>query len=315
MSADHGEVQQPLTILVVSQARSSEVVMFGRIRHLLTEGLETFIDDEILTRGAAIAFYAVTAVVPLLFIALRIADLAFTDDVAQGAITSKLRYFISRESADLLQLAVRHTSESSNGIVSTVLSILALIVTASGVFGEMEEALNKIWRAPRKGSVLRRLVRGRAVSLALVIGLGFLLMLSMFLTAAITALEPYITRHTPFSAVALAVINSIVSTVLMSLLFAAIFKVLPNKDLDWRDVGIGAVVTALLFQFGQVLLGYYLGRSAVGAAYGAAGGLVVLLLWSYYSAQVFLLGAVFTKVFASHYGSQQASVSPLSDEN
>jgi membrane protein len=214
---------------------------------------------------------------------------------------------MSRESVDLLQTAITKTG-SSTGIISTLIGVLTLIITASGVFGEMEDALNIIWRAPRKGSVLRRLLHGRAKSLGLVIGLGFMLLLSMGCTVAITALGHYIDYHTPYSKTALWIVNFAISIFLMSLLFAAIYKVLPNRDLEWRDVAVGAGITAVLFQLGQFLIGTYIGSAGIGASYGAAGGLIVMLAWVYYSAQVFLLGAEFTKVYACHFGSQQSGI-------
>ncbi|HEY4941953.1 MAG TPA: YihY/virulence factor BrkB family protein [Rhizomicrobium sp.] len=280
----------------------------GRLWDLLGEGIDAFIADEALTRGAAIAFYAATAVAPTLFIAVTVASLGFGQEAARGAIAYQLSHLMGHESAAVLQLAIHNARGTPTGILSGIVGLLTLILTASGVFGEMEDALNVIWRAPRKGSVLRRLLRGRAVSLALVIGLGFLLLISMVFTAAITALGHYIDNHTPYSQAALAAVNFIVSIALMSLLFAAIYKVLPNKDLQWRDVGVGAFGTALLFQLGQFLIGYYLGSSGLATPYGAAGGLIVMLLWVYYSAQVFLLGAEFTKVYACHFGSQQSVV-------
>ncbi|HXC57319.1 MAG TPA: YihY/virulence factor BrkB family protein [Rhizomicrobium sp.] len=279
-----------------------------RLWHLIGEGIDAFIADEALTRGAAIAFYAATAIAPTLFIAITVASLGFGRAAAGGAIAYQLSHLMGRDSAALLQLAIRHAPGTSTGIFNGVVGFLALILTASGVFGEMEDALNVIWRAPRKGSVLRRLLRGRAVSLALVIGLGFLLLTSMVFTAGIAAFGHYIDNHTSYSQVALALINFTVSIVLMALLFAAIFKILPNKDLEWRDVGAGALGTALLFQLGQFLIGTYLGNSSLATPYGAAGGLIVMLLWVYYSAQVFLLGAEFTKVFACHFGSQQSAI-------
>lgn len=280
---------------------------FIEIWHLIRDGFAAFIDDEALTRGAAIAFYAATAIAPTLFIAITVASLVFGRDAARGAIAYQIGHLMGRETAAMLQLAIRGARGTSTGIIGGIVGFLTLILTASGVFGEMEDALNAIWRAPRKGSVLRRLLRGRLISLALVIGLGFLLLVSMVFTAGIAALGHYIDEQTPFSQVALTLVNFGISIALMSLLFAAIYKVLPNKDLEWRDVGVGAFGTALLFQVGQVLLGYYLANSSYAGAYGAAGGLIVMLLWVYYSAQVFLLGAEFTKVYANKFGSQQAA--------
>ena len=282
--------------------------MIAQLWRLIREGIEAFIADEALTRGAAIAFYAATAIAPTLFIAIAIASVGFGPDAARGAITGQLSHLMSQQSAQILELAIQHGPGTSTGLISGMIGVLTLILTASGVFGEMEDALNVIWRAPRQGSVIRRLLRGRAVSLVLVIGLGFLLLISMVFTAGTTALGHYIDNHTPYSQFALVLLNFVVSTTLMSQLFAAIYKVLPHKDLEWRDVGVGAFGTSLLFQFGQFLIGTYLGSSGLAAPYGAAGGLIVMLIWVYYSAQVFLLGAEFTKVYACRFGSQQGTV-------
>ncbi len=193
--------------------------------------------------------------------------------------------------------------ETSTGIVGGIIGIATLVLTASGVFGEMEDALNAIWRAPPKGALLPRLLRGRARSLGLVMGLGVLLVISMLIGGAISAFQHTIAVETALSRATLAVLHGAVSYLLAAVLFAAIYKTLPNKDLEWRDVIAGALGTALLFLFGQILLGWFLGSSMIARPYGAAGGMILLLLWVYYSAQVFLLGAEFTKVYASHFGS------------
>ncbi len=272
---------------------------------LIRGGFEAFIDDGALTRGAAIAFYGVTAIAPTLYIAVTVASLGFGRKAAGDALVQQFSHLMSRESLDVLRLAIRNAPGTSTGLLGSLVGLATLILTASGVFGEMEDALNVIWRAPQKGPVLMRLLRGRAVSLGLVIGLGFLLLISMVFTAGITALGSFIDEHTAFSQFALSLLNLGISTVLSALLFAAIYKVVPNKDLEWRDVRVGAVGTALLFQLGQFLLGYYFGSTGLATPYGAAGGLIVMLVWVYYSAQVFLLGAEFTKVYACHFGSQQ----------
>jgi membrane protein len=279
--------------------------MFKQTWQLVQEGFAAFVRDEALTRGAAIAFYAVTAIAPVLYIAAMIAGLIFGRAAAREAIGGALGHIMSHDSAALLVLAIRNARGTSTGILAGIVGVATLIVTASGVFGEMEDALNAIWHAPRKGALLPRLLRGRAVSLALVISLGLLLVVSMILAAAITALGRYIDLHTAYSEFAVAMLNVAISFFLTTILFAAIYKVLPNKNVEWRDVIGGAIGTALLFQIGQFLLGYYLGSSAIATPYGAAGGLIVLLIWVYYSAQVFLLGAEFTKVYSVHYGSKQ----------
>ncbi|HEY5346820.1 MAG TPA: YihY/virulence factor BrkB family protein [Rhizomicrobium sp.] len=270
---------------------------------LFREGVAAFVEDNALSRGAAIAFYAVTALAPVLFIAVTIASIGFGRAAARGAVAFQLRHMMSPQSADLVQLAILHAPGTSHTLLGSILGLATLILTASGVFGEMEDALNVIWKSPRKHSFMHQLVRGRILSLSLVVSLGFLLLVSMIFTAAIGALGQIIDQHAPLSQAVIGFINFLVSFLLMTLLFAAIYKLLPNRRLFWRDVLVGAVGTALMFEMGQFLLGQYLGRIAVASAYGAAGGLIVLLVWVYYSAQIFLLGAEFTKVWATHHGS------------
>jgi membrane protein len=281
------------------------MLMLKEIWQLFRAGIDAFIEDEALTRGAAIAFYIVTAIAPLLYICVTIAGLVMGRDEARQAIAAALSHIMSSDSVHTLDLAIRNARGTSTGVLSGMVGAAVLIVTASGVFGEMEDALNAIWHAPPKGAVLPRLLRGRARSLALVIALGVLLVMSMLIASAIAALQHTIAVETPFSQASLALLNALVSVLLSVLLFAAIYKVLPNKELEWRDVLAGALGTALLFQLGQFLLIYFLGSSAIAKPYGAAGGLILLLMWVYYSAQVFLLGAEFTKVYACRFGSQR----------
>lgn len=275
---------------------------------LVREGVDAFVRDEALTRGAAIAFYTVTAIAPILYVAVTIAGLAFGREAARAAIASVLGHLMTRDSVDLLELAIRHARGTPTGLRDTLLGVLTLLITASGVFGEMEDALNAIWHAPRKGAVLPRLLRGRAISLVLVIGLGFVLLASMGASAAIASFGRFLITPTAYSHFWFSLLNFSITFFLMSLLFAAIYKIVPNKQLEWSDVTVGAIVTTLLFLIGQYLLSYYLGSTSIARPYGAAGGLIVLLVWTYYSAQVFLLGAEFTKVYASHYGSQRSAL-------
>jgi membrane protein len=279
--------------------------MLKRSWHLMQEGFAAFVRDDGLTRGAAIAFYAVTAVAPVLYITATIAGLVFGRSAARDAIGRVLGHIMNQDSVTLIELAIRNARGTSTGILEGFVGIATLIVTASGVFGEMEDALNVIWRAPRQGAILPRLLRGRAISLALVLGLGLLLVFSMILTAAITTFGHYVDLHASYSRFAVGAANAMFTFLLTAILFAAIYKVLPNNEIEWRDVVAGAIGTAVLFQAGQFLLGYYLESSTVAAPYGAAGGLIALLIWVYYSAQVFLLGAEFTKVYSRHFGSRK----------
>ena len=186
------------------------------------------------------------------------------------------------------------------------------MVTASGVFGEMQTALNVIWKAKPKGTTVSRLIRARAASLGLVAALGFLLMVSLVVSTILTAFGNYLDSILPFGKVILTVLNVVVSLVLISFLFAAIYKVLPDRSLNWGDVVMGAIVTAVLFTIGKSLISWYIGSSTIASSFGAAGALIVLLLWVYYSAQIFLLGAEFTKVYANTHGSKQGA--PVSQD-
>ena len=271
---------------------------------LIKEGVEAFIEDNALTRGAAIAFYAVTAIAPVLFIATAIAALGLGQDAASGAVHYQLTRIMTSESADLVQLAILHMRNSTHNLTGSLIGLAALIVTASGFFTEIEDALNVIWRAPRHESYFYQLLRGRVLSLALVIGLGLLLLASMVLATGIRLLGNVLDRYTEISVPVVAVINLGFSFCTVSLVFAAIYKVLPNANLLWRDVLVASVGTAVLFELGQTVIGYYLANFITANIYGAAGGIIVLLIWVYYSAQIFLLGAEFTKVWAIHYGSR-----------
>ncbi len=279
--------------------------MFGKAWELGKESVASFIDDGALSRGAAIAFYAVTSIGPVLLIVVAIAGLAFGRDAARGAIVSQLSGLMGQQSAELLQNVIRSAAGKSSGVFASALGVITLLVTASGVFGEMQSTLNAIWKADPKGSTISRLLRARAASLGLVAALGFLLLISLVISAALSALSEYVNAYLPFGQFILQALNFLISFALISVLFAAIYKVLPDKDLEWRDVAVGAAVTAFLFNIGKFLIGFYIGSSAAASSYGAAGALIVALLWIYYSTQIFLLGAEFTKVYAHHHGSQQ----------
>jgi membrane protein len=272
---------------------------------LIKEGVTAFIDDNALSRGAAISFYAVTAIAPVLFIATAVAALGLGQRAASRAIHEQLTRIMSADSADMVQLAILHVRSSQHSITGSIIGVIALVVTASGFFTEIEDALNVIWKAPRHESYFYTLLRGRVLSLSLVIGLGLLLMAFMVLAAGIHVLVNFLDRYTDIADVVIQAINLVVSFFIVTLLFAAIYKVLPNKRLEWRDVLLGSFGTAVMFEAGQFVIGYYLANLITATIYGAAGGIIVLLIWVYYSAQIFLLGAEFTKVWAEHYGSQR----------
>ena len=271
---------------------------------LLNESFSGFFEDGALTRGAVISFYTVTSIGPVLFIVLAIAGLAFGGDAANGAIAAQLAGLMGQQSADLLQSAIRGAAGTSTGVLATTLGFVMLVITASGVFTEMQQSLNVIWKAVPPETTISGLFRARAVSLGLVGALGFLLLVSLIISAILTALGAYISAVVPSGYLILQALDFVASLALITILYAAIYKVLPDKQIAWRDVLVGALVTALLFTVGKFLIGLYLGSSTIASSYGAARGLIITLLWVYYSAQIFLLGAEFTKAYAHHYGSR-----------
>jgi len=272
---------------------------------MLRQTVFSFIENGALSRGAAIAFYTVTSIAPVLLIVIAIAGLAFGREAAQNAVSLQLSGLMGQQTADVLQSAITSASGKSSGMLATIIGIASLVVTASGVFSEMQSALNAVWKVEPKATTLSRLLRTRAIGFGLVAALGFLLIVSLAVSAGLAAFGDYLDSIAPIGKVVLKILNFTFSLALLAVLFAAIYKVLPDRRLQWRDVIIGAFVTAVLFTVGKTLIGWYLGSSAIGSSYGAAGGLIVLLLWVYYSVQVFLLGAEFTKIYANRQGSKK----------
>lgn len=272
---------------------------------LLRESVTGYVADNALSHGAAIAFYATTSLAPILLIVVAIAGVVIGNDAAQLALSAEISGVMGPQSADLLKATIESAAHRWSSTLATLVGLITLFVTASGVFGEMQQSLNEIWKVKSDGVSLTRIVRARAVSLGLVAALGFLLLVSLAASTAIAALGALINQHLPFGALIVSAINTIVSFVLIALLFAAIYKILPDRALKWRDVGIGSLVTALLFTIGKSLIGWYIGSSAIASSYGAAGALMVVLIWVYYSAQIFLFGAEITRAYSVRRGSRK----------
>lgn len=279
--------------------------MISSFWKMLKDTVLSFIDDEVLSRGAAIAFYTVTSIAPVLLIVIAIAGLVFGRDAAQNAISGQFSGLMGRQTADVLQSAIASAAGKSSSIIATIIGVTTLVATASGVFGEMQAALNSIWKTKSQATTVSRLIRARVISLGLVAAMGFLLMVSLVISAGLTAFGNYLDAVLPMGKLILPALNFVVSLVLLGVLFGAIYKVLPDRSLQWKDVVVGALITSVLFNIGKSLIGWYIGSSAVASSYGAAGGLIVLLLWVYYSVQTFLLGAEFTKIYANRHGSKQ----------
>lgn len=271
---------------------------------LLRAAASGFVADDALSHGAAMAFYATTALAPVLLIVVAIAGLAFGHEAAQLALSAQVSGLMGPQSADLFEATLRSASGQASGTIAAAIGFATLLVTASGVFGEMQLSLNKIWKVDPAPVSAGALIRARVASLGLVAALGFLLLVSLAASAALTALADFIDATVPFGAPVLGLVNATVSFALLSFMFAAIYKVLPDRNLSWRDVAVGSFVTAALFTVGKSLIGWYLGSSSIASTYGAAGGLMIVLLWVFYSTVIFLFGAELTRAYSIRHGTR-----------
>ena len=268
-------------------------------------------EDYASSMGAALSFYTVFSVAPVLLITIAVAGLVFDTHAAQRAIASELGGLMGRDAAAAVEALLQSAHSPSGGLISTAVGVVALLIGASAVFGELQDSLNRIWRAqvPRPPG-LWRLVTERMLSFGMILGVGFLLIVSLVLSAAIAAFGEWWGSAFSYQAIVLEAINFVLSLGVITLAFALIYKLIPRVSVQWHDVWIGAAVTALLFTVGKSLIGFYLGKAGVASAFGAAGSLIVLLLWVYYSAQIFLLGAEFTWVYAHAFGSHRERPQP-----
>ena len=273
---------------------------------LLKQAAWDWFDDSAPTLGAAVAYYTVFSLAPLFIIAVAIAGLVFGREAAQGQIFEQLRVLIGDTSAAAMQDVVESAnSKPATGVFATVVGFVALIIGASGVFAQLQASLNAIWRVePKPGRGLWGLVQDRVLSFGFILIVGFLLLISLILTAIIAFIGQWFGGFVPGVETLIQILNTIFSLAIITLLFAMIFKFLPDVKIAWRDVWIGALITAGLFTAGKEILGLYLGKSGVASSYGAAGSLIVLLLWVYYSAQIVFFGAEFTKAYANQFGSR-----------
>jgi membrane protein len=276
----------------------------GRLWLVLRLTIEDFVADDAWSRGASIAYFTLFSVAPVLLVVIALAGLVFGTDAAQGAIVDELSGLMGRDTAETLQGMVRSASDRMTGRIATLIGIATIVLATSGVFGEVQSSLNVVWKIATRRSTLSRLVRARLASLGLVAAFGFVLIVSLVVSAALTALSTYLHGVFPALEAGLSGLDFVLSTVLVWALFAAMYKVLPDTPVAWRDVRIGALMATVLFAGGKYVIALYIGRSNVASSFGAAGALIVLLLWIFYSAQIFLLGAEFSRAWARVWGSR-----------
>lgn len=270
---------------------------------LLKETFEEFIADKAMRLSAALAYYSVFSLAPLLIIAISIAGTIFGEDAARGVIRRELAGAIGDGSAQAVQGMIKSASQDGQSWVMTLVGIAILLITASGVFSQLKDAMNTVWGIDQKpGFNFKTLVKGKLTALSMVLVIGFLLLISLVLSTSVSALTKWMGDALPIPAFAFQLVSLFISIGIVTLLFALIFKILPDAEVEWRDVWSGAFLTAVLFSLGKMLLALYLGREAAGSSYGAAGALILLLSWVYYSANILLFGAEFTQVYARRRG-------------
>ncbi|HSN85991.1 MAG TPA: YihY/virulence factor BrkB family protein [Thermoanaerobaculia bacterium] len=272
---------------------------------MLKESFQEWKDDDALSLGAALAYYTIFSLAPMLLIAISVAGLVFGREAAQGELVGQIRGLVGQQGAEAIQTMVANAGkQGSGGVLGTIIGIVTILFGATGVFAQLQSSLNKIWNVEAKpGKGIWSFLRNRILSFGMVLGIGFLLLVSLAVSAAVAALDTYVTGLFPAAEVVIGIITAAFGLAVITVLFAMIFRFLPDVKIAWKDVWTGAAVTSVLFLIGKVLIGLYLGNTSVASTYGAAGSLVILLLWIYYSTQILFFGAEITQVYARRYGS------------
>ena len=289
-----------------------------RLATLFKETASDWMDDKAMRLAAALAFYTLLSLAPLLILAVSIAGLAFGEEAARGEITGQLQSLLGVQGAEAVQSVLANAKTPSSGVLGTVIGLAIALFGASGVFGELQDSLNIVWEVqPKPGRGIKGFLRDRFFSFTLVLGVGFMLLVSLVLTAGLSAAGEVFSSSLPGGELLWQIANFVISFGVITVLFALIFKVVPDVKIAWKDVWVGSIATAALFTLGKFLIGLYLGHSSVGSPFGAAGSVVVLVVWVYYSAQILFFGAELTQVYARMHGSRlepTKNAVPITDE-
>lgn len=279
---------------------------FRKVIYLFTHAFQGWNEDKCGTLGAALAYYTVFSLAPLILVLLAVFGMIFgSSDVARQKITEQLRYLVDPSAVKVVEEIAAHVAKPRASGIATAIGIVVALFGASGVFGQLQDALNTIWKVkPKPGQGLWHFIRSRFLSFSMVAGIGFLLLVSLTIESALRGLSGYLKAAIPAGHLVALGVFVIFDVIVIVLLLAMIFRFLPDAEVRWRDVWVGAGLTALLFYVGKFVLGLYLGSGAAGSAYGAASSMITTLLWVFYSAQIVLFGAEFTRVYADVYGSR-----------
>ncbi len=288
------------------QERAPQPLTAARFARLLKDSVVAWIDDAGASMGAALAYYTLFSIAPLILIVVAVAGMAFGEEASRGAVVSQLAGVIGVDSARTVEALLQHMNRPAAGVIASVVGCVTLLVGATSVVTELQSDLDRVWRAQRTGqtSSLVTLFRSRMLSFSLILALGFLLLVSLVASAALTALGAWWASALHGWGFVLQAANVLLGFALSTVLFALIYKILPRARIDWTDVWMGAGVTSALFSVGKLLIGLYVGYAGVTSPFGAAGSIVLVLVWVYYSAQIFLLGAEFTWLYAHAHGSR-----------
>lgn len=276
---------------------------------LSKQAITAWLDDAAPSMGAALSYYTIFSLAPLLLIVMSVAGFVFGAEAARGELFGQLRGLMGADAAQSVQTLLASLDKPVQGVGASVVGVALLVIGATSVFGELQNSLDRIWRAPlrKKNSGLWNLLRERLLSIGMILGLAFLLMVSLLAGAFVSALGKWWAPIFGGWEIVAQIANAAVGFILSTLVFAMIYKLMPRAQVRWRDVWIGAIVTSALFTMGKFLIGLYIGKSAVASGFGAAGSIAVILVWVYYSAQIFLIGAEFTWVYAQKFGSMRDS--------
>jgi membrane protein len=274
-----------------------------RYLKLLKQAWKEFNDHQAQSLGAALAYYVVLSIAPLLLIAIAIAGVVFGQEAAQGAIAEQLASTLGENIARALNQMILMASKPKSGRIATIAGVVTLLFGVGGIFAQLQEALDRIWNVDRTTG-WKGMIKDRLLSMALVFGIGLLLLATLVLDTAISAMGKYAGERLPGGETVLQIVQLVISFGITTVLFAIIFRYLPHTEVAWRDVWSGAAITSFLFVVGKFLLGLYIGKAAIGSAYGAAGSLIVILIWVYWSAQILFFGAELTQVYARSHGSR-----------
>ena len=278
---------------------------------LIRASLSSWLDDYAPSMGAALSYYTVFSLAPLIVIIVSVAGLIFGADAVRGEVFGQIAGLMGAEPAKAVEDMLASVSKPSTGVMGTVIGLVVLLIGATTVFGELQDALDRIWRAPaRHGSGLWTLVRSRLLSFGMILGVAFLLTVSLVAGAAVSAFGKWWGDWFAGWEVVAQIVNVVLGFALTTAVFALIYKVMPRVKVGWGDVWVGAAVTALLFTAGRFLIGLYIGKTGVASGFGAAGSVAVVFVWVYYSAQIFLVGAEFTWIYAQRLGSRRNSPPP-----